>query len=93
MTKLALLGCGYWGKNYVKTLEIMPNIDLKEISLDRILDLKNNKIFEYSNELKESLRSLDIKEDKKEKVSLVLQKVLDGTLKSLIDEYTKIKDF
>lgn len=31
MVKLALLGCGYWGKNYVKTIENIPNIELKYV--------------------------------------------------------------
>ena len=31
MVKLALIGCGYWGKNYVRAIENMPNIQLKYV--------------------------------------------------------------
>lgn len=37
---LGLIGCGYWGKNYVKTLRKIDNVNLKWIC-DKNLDEKN----------------------------------------------------
>lgn len=72
---------------FKRLVRIMPNIDLKEIALDRVLEADNKKIFEYSKELKESLKNLDIKEEKKQKVYDALEKVFDGTLEGFIKSY------
>lgn len=70
-----------------RLVRIMPNIDIRDISLDRVLEPANRKIFGYSKELKESLNSLDIKEDKKERVSVELEKIFDGTFDMLRNSY------
>lgn len=76
-----------------KLLRIMPNIDIKQVEMDKVLDPLNNKIFEYSKELKHSLKSLDIKEGKKEKISDALDKVLGSTFESLRSSYfEKVQD-
>ncbi len=39
MKKLALIGCGYWGRNYVNTIRGLPDLELKylcEISRPKI---------------------------------------------------------
>jgi len=61
MLNLGLIGCGYWGKNYVSTIKNIPELNLKYVNDLKLTNIPLSESTIYTKNLEDVLKDQEVK--------------------------------